>query len=282
VGQEQSDQLTTRIRVGNNRPKRMQYADFDNEETPIVVAPPRRELLIEFLKVLTPSLGLLLFLLSLTSKYPWLTQTWIKDILVVLGILVVVWFARPLVLSSLRRFKEKKRDQSFVSTNDARLRQFIRRFAEFVSTNNTRSLIPLIRSGVSLKMTPEQIITGDYIGDWFKSYREQLEFPVADRMQFLARTRELGNLIQQFNSYYVLRTQKQLALATTLPSQQTLDDLATFREEYIAFLRDFELWAKEIALYLQSLGIAEFNAMYQFAPCTNFERVKPFQKNTPS
>jgi hypothetical protein len=31
----------------------MQYDDFDNEETPIVVAPPRRELLVEFLKVLT-------------------------------------------------------------------------------------------------------------------------------------------------------------------------------------------------------------------------------------
>jgi len=80
----------------------------------------------------------------------------------------------------------------------------------------------------------------------------------------------------------VLRTQKQLALAPTPPPEQTLDQLETFREEYIAFLRDFELWGKEIAAYLQSLGIAEFNAMYQFAPCSNFERVKSFQKKVSS
>jgi hypothetical protein len=97
-------------------------------------------------------------------------------------------------------------------------------------------------------------------------------------MQLLTRARELGNLIQQFNSYYVVRTQKHIALATTPLPEQTLDQLETFREEYIAFLRDFELWGKEIAAYLQSLGIAEFNAMYQFAPCSNFERVKAFQK----
>lgn len=140
----------------------------------------------------------------------------------------------------------------------------------------------MIRSGSSLNVTPEQIITGDYIGNWFQSYNEQLAFPVANRMQFLARARELGNLIQQFNSYYVVRTQKQLALATTPLPEQTLDQLETFREEYIAFLRDFELWGKEIAAYLQSLGIAEFNAMYQFAPCSNFERVKAFQKKVSS
>jgi hypothetical protein len=101
-------------------------------------------------------------------------------------------------------------------------------------------------------------------------------------MQFLARARELGNLIQQFNSYYVLRTQKQLALAPTPPPEQILDQLETFREEYIAFLREFELWGKEIAAYLESLGIAEFNAMYQFAPCSNFDRVRSFQKKVPS
>jgi hypothetical protein len=260
----------------------MQYDDFDNEETPLVVAPPRRELVVEILKVLTPALGLLLFFLGLTSKYPWLTQPWVKDILVVLGILVVVWFARPRAVSWLTKLAERKRDRLFVATNDVRLRQFVRRYAEFLSTSNTRSLISMIRSGFTLNVTPEQIITGDYITNWFESYTGQLVFPVTNRMQFLARARELGNLIQQFNSYYVLRTQKQLALAPTPPPEQILDQLETFREEYIAFLREFELWGKEIAAYLESLGIAEFNAMYQFAPCSNFDRVKSFQKKVPS
>lgn len=260
----------------------MESEDFDNEDMQIAAAPPRREMLVEFLKVLTPALGLLLFLLGLTSKYPWLSQPWVKNILVVLGILVVAWFARPRVVTWLTRRGERKRDRLFVATNDVRLRQFVRRFAEFLSASNSRSLISMIRSGSTLNLTPEQIITGDYIANWFQSYGEQLAFPVMNRLQFLARARELGNLIQQFNSYYVLRTQKQLALAPTPPPEQSLDQLETFREDYIAFLREFELWGKEIAAYLQTLGIEEFHAMYQFAPCSNFERVKSFHKKTPS
>jgi hypothetical protein len=112
----------------------------------------------------------------------------------------------------------------------------------------------MIRSGFTLNVTPEQIITGDYITNWFESYTGRLVFPVTNRMQFLARARELGNLIQQFNSYY--------AVAPTAPPEQILDQLETCREEYIAFLREFELWGKEIAAHLESLGIAEFNASH--------------------
>src|ERR1700688_2925694 len=108
----------------------MQFDDFDNEDMPIVAAPPRRELLVELLKLLTPALGLLLFLLGLSSKYPWLTQPWVKECLGILGIFVVGWFARPRVVSWISRTAAKKRDRLFVATNDVRLRQFVRRFAE--------------------------------------------------------------------------------------------------------------------------------------------------------
>jgi hypothetical protein len=163
-------------------------------------------------------------------------------------------FAKPRIVAWRRRHAEKKRDQFFVTSNDVKLRQFVRRFSEFISAQNSHSLISMIRSGFSLNMPVEQIITGDYINNWFQSYCEQLAFPVTTRKQFLARSRELGNLIQQFNSCYAIRTQKHLALAPTSPPEQTLDQLETFREEYIAFLREFELWAKEIAAYLQSFG----------------------------
>jgi hypothetical protein len=86
--------------------------------------------------------------------------------------------------------------------------------------------------------------------------------------------------VQQFNSYYVLRAQKQLALASSPLPEFNIDELESFREEFAAFLRDFELWEKEIAEYLQSLGLAEFNAMYQFAPTPSFERMKSFRRST--
>jgi len=263
----------------------MRYRDWTDEDESqgVSAEAPRRELLVELLKVLTPALGLLLFLLGLTSKYPWLTQPWVKNALVVLGILVVAWFAKPRLVVWRRKLRQRKRDRIFVATNEVRLRQFTDRFAEFISDSNNRSLIYMIRSGFSQNMTAvEQIFSGDYIRNWFASYREQLAFPVTHRMQFLARCRELGNLVQQFNSYYVLRAQKQLALAPSPLPEFNIGELESFREEFAAFLRDFEIWAKEIAEYLQSLGVAEFNAMYQFAPTPSFERVKSFRRSTPA
>src|SRR5947209_8458619 len=113
----------------------MRYRDWTDEDESqgVSAEPPRRELLVEFLKVLTPALGLLLFFLGLTSKYPWLTQPWAKSTLVVLGILVVAWFAKPRLVVWKRKLRQRKRDRIFVATNEVRLRQLTDRFAEFIS-----------------------------------------------------------------------------------------------------------------------------------------------------
>jgi hypothetical protein len=97
-------------------------------------------------------------------------------------------------------------------------------------------------------------------------------------LKFLAGSRELANIVQQFNSYYVLRAQRQLAVAPTPLPEQNVAELEGFREEYAAFLRDFELWAKGIATYLQSLGGAEHPTLWQLAPTSYFESAKPFSR----
>jgi GGDEF domain-containing protein len=97
-------------------------------------------------------------------------------------------FAKPRIVAWRRRHAEKKRDQFFVTSNDVKLRQFVRRFSEFISAQNSHSLISMIRSGFSLNMPVEQIITGDYINNWFQSYCEQLAFPVTTRKQFVRRS----------------------------------------------------------------------------------------------
>lgn len=260
----------------------MQFIDPSSEEQP-AVHPRRNEFLVEILKVLTPALGLLLFLLGLNAKYPWLSKPWITDTLVVLGILIVAWFAKPRFSTWLQKIGRRKRDQQFVATNDARLQEFVEQFAEFISNNNTRSLIYIVRSGFSQNMMAvEQILAGDYIGSWFHAYREQLAFSTKSLPQFLARCREFGNIVQQFNSYYVLRAQRQLAVAATPLPEHNVAELEGFREEYNAFLRDVEPWAKGIANYLQSLGVAEQPAQWRLAPTSYFERAKSFSRTKPA
>jgi hypothetical protein len=276
-GANRCGELTARPRVDNIR-LMMQLFDPTSEEQS-VDKPRRNELLVETLKVVTPALGLLLFLLGLNSKYSWLSKPWITDALVVLGIVIVGWFAKPRFSAWLRKLGQRKRDRLFVATTDTQLREFVEQFAEFISNNNTRSLICIVRSGFPQNTAAaEQILAGDYIGSWFHAYREQLAFPTKDWPQFLARCREFGNIVQQFNSYYVLRAQRQLAAAVTPLPEHNVAELEGFREEYNAFLRDLEPWAKGIANYLQSLGVAEQPAQWRFAPTSYFERAKSFNR----
>jgi hypothetical protein len=197
----------------------------------------------------------------------------------VLGLLIVAWFARPRLSAWLTKHRQKKRDRLFIAANDARLREFAEQFGQFISNNNTRSLIYIVRSGFSQNTgAVEQILAGDYIGSWFHAYLEHLAFATTDLSQFLARCREFSNIVQQFNSYYVLRAQRQLAAAVTPISEQGVAELEGFREEYNAFLRDLEAWAKGICNYLTSVGVADQPTQWRLGPASYFERAKSFNR----
>ena len=204
------------------------------------------------------------------------------DVVVALSLLILAWFAQPRLSAWLRKIGAKKRDRQFIAANDVRLREFVEQFAEFISNNNTRSLVYIIRAAYSQNMTAvEQVIAGDYIGSWFQAYREQLAFPTKALPQFFARCREFSNMVQQFNSYYVLRAQRQLAAAATPLPEYNIAELEGFREEYNAFLRSLEPWAKGIANHLQSTGINDEPTLWRLGPTSYFERVKSFVRPKP-
>jgi hypothetical protein len=254
-------------------------------EQPAPQPPRRHELAIEILKFLTPLLGFLLLTVSSVSKYPWLSKPWVLNSLIALGVLVLIWFAKPRITAWLQRRGQREREKQFIETNDARLREFVDQFGEFISTSNTKSFLSIIRSAHSQNMTAvEQVISGDYIGNWYQSYREQLEFPTTALPQFLARSREFTNIVQQFNSYYVLRAQRHFAAATKPLPEHDIEELEGFREEYAAFLRNVQPWAKGIANYLQSQGMKDHPLLWRHAPTNYFEKVKPFgkSKSTPA
>ncbi len=257
----------------------MRFIDPNSDEQPAAAPTGRRELVVEILKLLTPTLSLVVLLLGLNAKYAWLSKPWVLDGLILSAAVILVWFAQPRLSAWRHMRSQRKRERQFVTTNDTRLRELADQFAEFISTNNTRSFLSILRSGFSQNMTAvEQVLAGDYIGAWFHAYREQLTFPTNGLRQFLARCREFGNIVQQFNTDYVLRAQRQLAAATPPIPEHSIAELESFRDDYNAFLRDVESWAKGIHTYLQSCGVTDHPALWQLAPTPYFERAKSFQK----
>ena len=138
----------------------------------------------------------------------------------------------------------------------------------------------IVRSACSQNATEvEKILAGDYIGNWFFSFREQLMFLTQSLEQFLARCREFTNLVQQFNSSYALRSQRLFTSAATPLPEHVLDELEGFREDYNAFLRNVEPWAKGIAGYLQSIGVPDTPTQWRLAPVTYFDKPKSFKNS---
>jgi phage host-nuclease inhibitor protein Gam len=124
----------------------------------------------------------------------------------------------------------------------------------------------------------EQIIVGDYIGSWLDCYREQLAFPVKSLPQFLSQCRQFGSIVAEFNRN-VHRAQREHATKTPL-HEHYIAQLEEFRDEYAAFLRAVESWAKGILNYLASRGATEHPTLWRLAPVNSVERVKPFASKT--
>src|SRR4030088_1753232 len=115
----------------------MQFSDLDSaDDSPVVVSPPRHELSVEILKFLTPALALAVFLAALIGKYPWLSKPWLFSALIALGILVLIWFAKPRLTIWLRRRQDRKRNQLFIAATDVRLRELLQNFTVFTSSSD--------------------------------------------------------------------------------------------------------------------------------------------------
>ncbi len=238
----------------------------------------RHELLIEILKFLTPCLALVSSLVALTGKYSWLSKPWLFHAAGVLGVLtILLWFGKPRLEVRLQRIRGEKRDQRFIAANHTRLQELWEELTVFTSSGNTRSLLCILSSLQSPKMQAvKQIMGGDWIGSWLHCYNEQLTVPAATLHHLLSRCKEFSHIVQEFNTNYVLRTQRQLANGTPL-AEHSIAQLEEFREEYNAFLRGVERWAKGVSNYLRSRGVAEHSSLWRLAPVNYFERAQSFR-----
>ena len=255
----------------------MHYLYPHLEETATSPEPPSSKAK-EAIKFWTPLVALLISLVGLMLSHPGLSRP-VWGIIGVLSAIGLVWFGGRAFSRYRQRVKEREEVERFLTATDTKLKELMHQFAEFISTSNTKALLYIVRSAYSQNATTiEQIITGDYIGAWFHSYQEELSFPTKDFHHFLARCRTFGNIVQQFNTYYVQHIQKQLSTRPPL-NEQALADLETFREEYNAFLRATKIWATGIWNYLQARGVTSHPSLWQLAPTIYYEPAKPFVKN---
>jgi len=72
--------------------------------------------------------------------------------------------------------------------------------------------------------------------------------------------------------------QRHLAGAVTPLPDHNIEELEGFREEYAAFPRNVQPWAKGIANYLQFRGMKDHPLLWRHAPTNYFEKAKPFGK----
>jgi hypothetical protein len=198
-----------------------------------------------------------------------------------LSTLFLLWIAKPRLAVLFSRFQQGRRARQFISTSGGRLRELVDQFAVFASNSDNRSLVTIIRSAYAQNQgAVEQLIVADHIRVWLQCYQHQISFPVTSLDQFMSQSQEFSSLVTDFNDNYALHAQKRLVAAPPM-TEDFIAKLEEFREEYAAFLRDVEFWAKGFTTYLGSLGMTDHSTQWRLAPLKSFVRPQSFRITKP-
>lgn len=252
----------------------------DDEDEIIPAAPSHssdRETLLKFVAAI---FALVASILGLVGKFPWVLNRWVLDGVIVLGVGVLAWLARPRVARWRQKINRRKREQEFIEKNAAQLHASVDQFREFISDTNQKSFRCIVKSALSQRATDvERVFGGDYLGKWFACFCQELKFPALSAVALLARYREFTVIVQQFNFDYIIRTQKLFTSDAMPQPEHVLEALEAFREDYNAFLRNLEAWQKTIMSYLKSIGVTDFSTQWQLAPAISFDRPASFKNS---
>lgn len=195
-----------------------------------------------------------------------------------LALAILAWLVSRSVLPSIRSVRKWYLDRRFVRQESMKLGEFIYRLRPFVA-NETTGLITILRAVGAEHMTSVSPIINapDYVPSWRGCFQEQLKRPAVDLDVFLARYRELLTIVNSFNRDYVHRAHRTLSTVRPL-GETSIADLEQFREEFAAYLRDFELWGDKV---YEEVRIRTGNPHHwTLAPKASFDKVKSFRRST--
>lgn len=226
---------------------------FDpNAGKPLVVQSRRYELVIEVLKFLTAMVAFVAAVLALTGRYQWLAKARVFESAFFVGIVMLVWLAKPRVTDLLKSVLDKRRDRQFIAAEDVRLRKLAERFNQFTSRSDSRSLVGILRSALAYEDLVIRTYGSGYISSWLDCYRKELDSSVKTLPAFLNRCQQFSAIVNEFNRNHVIPAQKQLEKGEAKVLEHYIDQLEGFREEFNAFLRQVEQWASDISDHARS------------------------------
>jgi hypothetical protein len=210
--------------------------------------------------------------------YGWMNRNPLNGkIFMGIGAIILLWIVRPYVFGVFRALSRRIGDRRLVKREDPLLRGLVSRFDRFTSSNDSRALMAIVRSTTSRNTEAvSRIVACDYLGDWLVCFKLRLALPVKSLESFLLRCHEFSVIVNSFNRNYVLRSHEAFERAGAPLDEYHVHQLEEFREEYTAFLREFEQWAGELNTAAQPRwrGMGNF---FQVSPCSSFERVKTFR-----
>jgi hypothetical protein len=222
-------------------------------------------------KVLAGGLTCVAALLNFFGRWP--KAMW--AIAVVVAILLC-WLMGSGIRALFQRLSGKRADQRFVTMEYPKLVQLFERLKQFTTRENTRGFRHMLYNASSYRVdVVDQILGSDFIEGWMCCFETMLHEDCASLTEFLARCGHFTPLVREFNSNYVIKTQKAVEKSVAVP-EHNLDDFEDFRERFGIYLNDVEQWAESIVRQIEVRVPHEI--FLRYAPQRSFERAKSFKR----
>jgi hypothetical protein len=224
-------------------------------------------------KVIAGILTCLAALLNFFGRWP--QAMW--AIAVVVAILFC-WVVGSGFRALFQRLSGKSADKRLVTTEYPKLVQLFERLKQFTTRENARGFRHMLYNASSYRVDiVDQILDTDFIEGWMACFETMLHEPCASLTKFLARCGHFTPLVREFNSNYLIKTQKAVEKSVAVP-EHNLDDFENFRERFGIYLYDVEQWAESIVQQIETRVPQE--TFMRYAPQRSFDRAKSFKRKT--
>src|SRR5260370_15544487 len=132
------------------------------------------------------------------------------------------------------------------------LLQNFERLKAMMSRDDTRAFRYMLYNASTNRIEAiDQICACDYLEAWMNCFADTLQSRCNSFKEFLARCREFTTILDQFDRYYVIRTQVAVEKNKEIHSSY-VDNFETFREGFVEYLRAIERWSEGIRKEVQA------------------------------
>lgn len=238
----------------------------------------KERLSVELIKFATALTSAFVVVSSLRKDYPWA----FKSALILCGC-YLFWLVIKRVWRAIRWLRQRSVDKAFVAEEHLRLQETFNSFLPFAADHDSRSIRQATRNASAFT---GDIFNGpvgaDFAPTWIKCFGLELNIPPKNVRELLTRCQQFSRLVEEFSWHYPVRTQRMLENKSLL-QPHVIESLEHCREDFNAYLRDFEKWSRSVAV--RTKGRLDHPEWMQLLPVSQIDKVKSFARGqhvTPS